>query len=425
MRGLDDRTLTLRMEKASFREVLNAVCQELDLAYAIINGAVYISTHQRVSELVPPMITRPNWAGEQFYVRYHPNAGQRLHWAMGTTVSVDFANAPLNAVAALIRSRFNIDIRLDPKAPDLQRSGPVTLKLKRQKLKNVLAPLCSTLDLGHFIVDDVLVLSTRRAVSERTAARAALNDERATKHIRAALRKPASFDFLATPLIDAVTFLHSVAGVNFVIDKQVFADDEHQEVTLNLESAGMGDSLAWLLRPVDLRYDVRNGAIFISTKEGLLANRLTRTVFYNAKQWDPLAAAMDKPVSFDAIGETAHKLLKLTSKQTGAEIVFSRRAHSRAHAAEITLRVDKMALKNALAWVCYELDLAYTIADGLILITTPDAVRDEGAPFVAAQFARPKPIWPIEWQQEKNNTPISMATRTGGRRAFTERWLSP
>ncbi|MFH1730095.1 MAG: STN domain-containing protein, partial [Planctomycetota bacterium] len=424
VQGRDNLTVTLRLEKVSFREALNAICEKLGLSYAIMNGKVYIGTKEHIGQFFPPYPANGLWV-VPVRGRYEPSAAQHLRWTMDSAVSVDFANAPMDAVAALIRERIGIDLRLDPKAPDLPRTGLVTLKAEQMKFKDVLDAICAKLDMKRIVVDNVLVLSTKQTIKERTAARAALDDERTAEQMRAALNKPVSFKFNATPLKDAVAFLSSVDGANIIVDKRATKSRNDLEVTLELEDVKFIDGVEWIIRLLDLRIAARNGAIFISDKEGLLDHYLARTVLYNEKEWKPLMAAMDQPVSLDVVGVPVDKTLKLLSKQTGATIVLSNSAHRRADAGESTLHVEKMALKHALAWICYELDLAYTVKGGVIFITTPEAVRDKSSRRIGVAFARPRPIWPAEWDRERNRIPVGGPPRIWWSEAFEKRLAEP
>jgi tetratricopeptide (TPR) repeat protein len=91
-----------------------------------------------------------------------------------------------------------------------------------------------------------------------------------------------SFDFIATPLDDVVAFLRSLKKVNIVIDKASLADRAGGlDVTLKLEKVKFRDALEWVLRLLNLKYTLENGAVYISTTEKINSAQKVVTRYYD------------------------------------------------------------------------------------------------------------------------------------------------
>jgi tetratricopeptide (TPR) repeat protein len=86
--------------------------------------------------------------------------------------------------------------------------------------------------------------------------------------IKHKLEKKVNFEFVQAPLDEAVGFLQSVSDVNMIIDPVVKAAGE-RPITLKMTQASLKLALEWILRLADLDYELRDNAVYISTKENL------------------------------------------------------------------------------------------------------------------------------------------------------------
>jgi len=89
---------------------------------------------------------------------------------------------------------------------------------------------------------------------------------------RKRLAKKVSFEFVDTPLEEAVNFLNAMSKVNIIIDPRVLADAGKVPVTLKVADMDMETALKWILRMADLDYDIKNQAVFITKKGGQETN---------------------------------------------------------------------------------------------------------------------------------------------------------
>lgn len=82
-----------------------------------------------------------------------------------------------------------------------------------------------------------------------------------TAKLKAALGKKISFDFVNTPLRDAVAFMQQVLGVNIIVDPQV---DPGAQVTVRVKDMSGGTALQWLARVGGADMRVENGAVYLA-----------------------------------------------------------------------------------------------------------------------------------------------------------------
>lgn len=96
------------------------------------------------------------------------------------------------------------------------------------------------------------------------------------QEIRRKLDRKVSFEFIDTPLREAVAFLQTLTKVNMILDPK--AVEAKGDVPINLKVANMSLQLAldWILKLADLDYVLRDSAIFISTRENLKGDVVLR-----------------------------------------------------------------------------------------------------------------------------------------------------
>ncbi|NQT85287.1 hypothetical protein HQ560_00895 [bacterium] len=94
--------------------------------------------------------------------------------------------------------------------------------------------------------------------------------------------KKVSFDFVETPVGDALSFIQGVLDVNLVVAPNVPRD---LTLTLRVNNMTAGKALHWMLKLVDAEMEVREGAIFVTAvKDG---ERLIPKVAKGKKAVDP------------------------------------------------------------------------------------------------------------------------------------------
>jgi len=87
--------------------------------------------------------------------------------------------------------------------------------------------------------------------------------------IRKKLQRKVSFEFVDTPLADAVEFLRHLANVTMIIDPKVLAAQPPQ-INLRVTDMNLDLALEWILKLAELEYALQDNAIFISKPQTLL-----------------------------------------------------------------------------------------------------------------------------------------------------------
>jgi len=84
--------------------------------------------------------------------------------------------------------------------------------------------------------------------------------------IREAMGKKISFDFVETPLQDVIAFVSSLTDVTIVLDAEAIKD-EAPTVTLRVNDMRLEAALNWVLKLVNLKYTLKDEAVFVSKPE--------------------------------------------------------------------------------------------------------------------------------------------------------------
>ena len=351
VRNRDNLDVTIRLEKVKLRTMLKWTLALLDLTYVVENGAIVITS--------PRLI-------ETYREQQRP-LGDRLH----DPVSLEFADATLEQVLAFFAKSLGpcrSALVVDPIAAAAAKGKTVTLKLKDVRLGDGLRQALAPLELDTVVEEDAVVISSAERRRANRLARELLRAPEAEKDIAAALAEPVSFDFIATPLADVLAFLRNLKKIDIVVDQRTVPRLGDLDITLKLEKVPLRDALDWVLRLCDLGYDVRDGVVFVSTKQGLQEHELARPVVYDAAEWKALDALMERRISFDFIATPMPDVVAFLRNWTKSNIVLDRRDLPRR---TVTLKVKKMKLKTALGWACQQVGAAYTVKDGLIYIAAP------------------------------------------------------
>ena len=141
------------------------------------------------------------------------------------------------------------------------------VRLEKVDLKTALKWICRLTDLAYTVRDEAIYITTKRHLVglEKTV----VYDPEAWEPFEATLNESVSFDFINTPLDNAVAFLRDLKKLNIVIDRPALAGRDDLEVTLRLEKTKLKYALAWICRLLDLGYAVKSGAVLISTPDRL------------------------------------------------------------------------------------------------------------------------------------------------------------
>jgi len=363
--------ITIKLDKVTFANALTLMCSQFDLGWTVTGGLIYIAPGDRLRELKERGLVPQ----------------ERLEAALRTTVAFRSDGVPFDPVIARVRKQLGICVLFDRSVPSRARRTALTLTLDRARFADVLRRVCRQAGLDYVVVGNAVVISTPATAAHRRAVRAVLGHRttgaappRPGMHrmIPSPLEEPISFDFIATPLDDILSFLRGLKKVNIVADQTVVGKGDGRDVTLRLEKVRFRDALAWITRRVNLQYTVLDRAIFVSTEEGLRNCALTPPLVYEPAAWAKLKEQLDQPVGLDVIATPLRDLVPALGKLGKVKVVLDGAALAGREEPVLTLRLDRVPFKNVLAWICRLTRLAYTVRDGTILISTPEKLWAQG-----------------------------------------------
>ncbi|MFO7900606.1 MAG: STN domain-containing protein [Planctomycetota bacterium] len=193
------------------------------------------------------------------------------------------------------------------------------------------------------------------------------------------LTQPVSFDFVNVSLTDAIAYLRELTNLNIRFEPG--APGPAPRITLRRENVPLGEALRDMLKQIGYDYMLRDGAIYVATVNRIEADRELPTVFYDAEQWKPLEEELNWRVAFDFDDVDADAAFSDLGEMTGVPVVLDTAYIEPRKIWRITLAVKDMQAKRALAWMCWQLDLGYTVINKTVfvseqdrLLTTPAAV---------------------------------------------------
>ena len=170
----------------------------------------------------------------------------------------DPTNAEAHSIIAVARDRYHTD-----------RNRFIDEEYKEQFISA--RDRAEKMDIPH---SDYLVYpSNWHEIAQRTGDQARAKTEEPWKQeIRKKLARHVSFEFVDTPLEEAIQFLNSLTKVNIILDPKVAAEGASKTpITLRVQDMEMELALKWILRLAELEYDLRNQAVFITKKASLAA----------------------------------------------------------------------------------------------------------------------------------------------------------
>jgi hypothetical protein len=117
------------------------------------------------------------------------------------------------------------------------------------------------------------------AQEKKTAERPKVPVARSAEQVEAALTRKLTLDFVETPLAQVADYLQDQTGLLILLDKQALDDlgiGSDAPVTTSCKNMSLRAALGHMLRPLDLTWMLRNGALVITSPEGADACLETR-----------------------------------------------------------------------------------------------------------------------------------------------------
>ncbi len=212
-----------------------------------------------------------------------------------------------------------------------------------------------------------------------------------------ALTVVADFSFEQQSLADLITFVKEKGKVDVVLDAnhllQMGMDPTQTTVTVQMKGAKLRDGLRAALAPLNLKFGVVGGKIYVTTEEALISKQ------------------MRQRVTLESDGRSLASVLAGLAAETGANIVLDPRQAKKNGETPVTLNLDEVTLETAVR-LAAEVGGLRAVRMGNVLFVTSDERakvlrQDADGPTPAGNVTPFFPVDPIQ-------PPIGIGGAAGG-----------
>lgn len=215
--------------------------------------------------------------------REEPEWMAEIRDKLDETITLELADVPLREAIAKLAEEADVEVALDPQLENKTLDRSVSLTVADAKAGGVLKQMIAQDGLAIDFKDGALYI-TKAAPAAEDAGEVAARDTAAPvgptkqtlgadweKEFEAKLDEKVSFEFVQTPLSEVVRFLQNLTGLSMILDPRACEEVGDVSISLKVSDMRLRLALGWILRLANLTYDLRDGAIFISTPEGIAA----------------------------------------------------------------------------------------------------------------------------------------------------------
>jgi type II secretory pathway component GspD/PulD (secretin) len=193
----------------------------------------------------------PQTAGQNDTKAKKETAAESINKALDKTITVDFANQPLQEAIAKLAEQTKLNFIIDRGTIQQMGIAPeqavVTGKLENVKLRSGLRRILSQYNLGYAIVGDMVLISTEDMAIHRQ------------------MRQRINLNLNKVPFQDALKELARETATNLVLDARV-TKEASTAVTLSLEDVPLEVAVRLMANQAGLR-PVRTGnVLYVTTK---------------------------------------------------------------------------------------------------------------------------------------------------------------
>jgi len=323
------------------------------------------------------------------------------------TVSFDFVATPLPDVVGFLEKAMGVHVRIEcPK--DAMPAG-VTLCVKDMSARSALWWIAYLSGLECVMRGDIAVLLSPGQMRQAKLSPIGTSErveEDCVRIEKAIEGRSVTFDFVETPLRDALQFVGSLgrmplvrgvgglptlrgalqfvgsrASVPMLADPKIA--DKNTGITLRVRDMRLNSALWHITWQAGLDYLVLQSAVLVTTPEGkralaekyrpdLLADKVPELEgdpkAKGAAAASPLTEAMAKKISFDFVEAPLPDVLQFVASLTDVTIVMDPSVAREGR--EVTLRVKDMRSEAALDWVLKLVGLTKIMKHDAIVVTT-------------------------------------------------------
>jgi hypothetical protein len=359
-----DIPVTLKITNIPLDAALRWVCQHTGCDYALVDGAIFISTPERSAmELLRSAERRAAEAARRDAI---PEWERKLRGKLARKVTFEFVDTPIDDAVQFMRSLIEapIDMRTD------ENSTPITLNVTNMPLADALRWMCRLAGVDYSLADGKI----RIGPAKEPAWRRKMNDR---------LSRTVYCVFKQVSAADIVTLIKGQTELDFISDT-AGRDGMRKQIALDLKYVSFADALEHILEPCDLAHAVIDEAVFVSTPERIAevarleAARLERKAARTgaAEWWEPgLTQTLDGRVTLKIEDEHFGKALSVLARATGLTITIDPNHEEAFFAERVTLNVKKMRAGVALRWLCRIAGAEYRLTEDGVLVSTPATLR--------------------------------------------------
>lgn len=336
-------------------------------------------------------------------------AEEKILHALATPTSVAFVDTQLTDAIAFLKDQHGIPIRLDSAALKGERiaaDSPINLHLSDISLHSCLNLMLKPLKLGFTVEDDALKVTTLKKLEKQELPAALIGfatRDRGIQQNQAKIEKKLSaktkVDFKATQIKDALKYFQEQHGINILaVDTgtKSVSDLFDSEVTFRSDGGTLRDALNQILIPAKLKFWVEDEVLKVGVQdadEQRLRRIKTRKQDAAEKARDAadekVYRALAKPITVPFIDTQLQDALTFLQQQNGVVFQLDNAAlkeESIKPDIAINLQVDDVSLYSTLNLALNDKLLGFTVEEGVIKVTTQQALTKKKLPDALANF---------------------------------------
>lgn len=166
--------------------------------------------------------------------------------------------------------------------------------------------------------------------------------EKAEKRMNDGLGKPVSFDFVATPITDALAFLRGLCGVNYLTDPALSA--KNPQITLKANDMAHGNALDWICKLAGAQRAVGHGVVCVGYPEFVARFKKTKPLETDDRNIRPV---LDRALSFDFVATPLTDVAAFLNGLLKVNIVVLNEKKDET----VSVRMDKVSAGTALPFI--------------------------------------------------------------------------
>ncbi len=236
-----------------------------------------IEALQRIEARKVMVIASGDDAGEE---AAEPAWAQAIRGKLARKVSFKFDDTPLVEAIAFLQTLTKTNILIAPAATEAKGTTPITLKVTDMKLEIAFDWILRLADLDYALLDEAVFVSTAEGLKEESGrvapaggafkAVAEEDEPKRLRKLRELLERKVSFEFVDTPLNEAVEFLGTLTKVPMALDRASFEGGSGASVPISLRVLDMPlrSALRWIGRFADVDYVMDDEAIKVTNRAG-------------------------------------------------------------------------------------------------------------------------------------------------------------